>query len=121
MSSRQGSGKRPLYEDLDAPEAMDPVNRVGSDSLTGSTPSSSSGEKKKKKNISGHEKDEGYPPKEYTQFIREVTIAYYRVRERDMLKDHFWIIDRLGSWNYTLIWNENFGPNWLNLSSLWIA
>jgi hypothetical protein len=86
MSSGQGSGKRPLYEDLDAPEAMDPFNRVGSDSHTGSTPSSGSTGKKKKKNVSAHEKDEGYPPKEYTQFIREVTIAYYRIRGQEMLK-----------------------------------
>ena len=56
MSSGQSSGKRPLYEDLDAPEAMDPFNRVGSDLHTGSTPSSGSTRKKKKKNVSAHKK-----------------------------------------------------------------
>ena len=89
MSSRQGSGKRPLYQDLDAPEDMAGTNQARSQSHTSSTPSSSSAGKKKKKNVSGHEKDEGYPPKEYTQYIREVTIAYYRVRGRDMLKRSF--------------------------------
>ena len=89
MSSSQGSGKRPVYEDLDAPAAMDPMNRVGSESHTDSTPSSSSKGKKKRKSMSGHEKDESYPPKEYMQFIREVTIAYYRICSRDMLKRTF--------------------------------
>src|SRR5687768_7156589 len=66
---------------------MDPFNRVGSDSHTGSTPSSgSTRKKKKKKNVSTYEKDEGHPPKDYTQFIREVTIAYYRIHRRDILK-----------------------------------
>ncbi len=77
MSFNQGSGKRSAYEDLDASEAMDPMNRVGSNSITGFNPSSSSKRKKEKKNLSGHEKDEGYPPKEYMQFIWEVTINYY--------------------------------------------
>jgi hypothetical protein len=89
MSSRQGAGKRPHYEDLDAPDAVDPVNCVRGESHTGSNPSSSSGGKKKKKNISGHEKDEGYPPLEYTHFIREVTVNYYRLRQVRMLKTEY--------------------------------
>ena len=83
MSSGQGSGKRPVYVDLDAPEAMDVFNQVGSSS----TPSSSSKGKKKKQ--SGYEKDDGYPSKEYTQFIGEVTISYYRIRSRPTLIRQF--------------------------------
>lgn len=92
MSSSQASGKRPVYEDLDAPGAIDAINQVGTDS----NPSSSSRGKKKQKNVSGHEKDESYPPKEYMQFIREATIAYYRIRTRPMLNREFFDSGRTG-------------------------
>ena len=87
MSSSHG--KRRIYEDLDAPEPMEGIVQAGGSSHAGSNPSSSSGSKNKKKKTSANERDEGYPPKEYAQFIREVTISYYRVRSAEMLKKSF--------------------------------
>jgi len=72
-----------MYQDLDAPEGADSFTQGPIDSHGSSNPSSSSGKKNKK---SAHEKDEDYPPKTYTQFIREVTMEYYRVRSTDMLR-----------------------------------
>ena len=85
MSSRQGSGKRPMYVDLDAPDAVDPMSCVTPHGSSGSTPSSSS-KGKKKKSIPAHEKDDGYPPLEYTHFIRKVAVEYYKARTIRMLK-----------------------------------
>ena len=83
MSSSQGSGQRPVYVDLDAPENMDVANQVGSSS----TPSSSSKGKKRKQ--PAHKRDPDYPPPEYSQFLREVAVNYYRFRSRDMLSREF--------------------------------
>ena len=68
---------------------LDAVNEATEDvgpaleSLTGDNPSSSSGSKKKNK--SAHDRDPGYPPREYTAFLRVVALDFYRIRSEDML------------------------------------
>jgi hypothetical protein len=87
MAENVNSGKRPLYHDLDAPIGTDIVMQNSTISQSDSAPSSSSKSKKKKK--SAHERDCGYPPKEYATFVKEVALNYYRVRTLDMLNREY--------------------------------
>ena len=83
QSSGRSSDKRIAYVDLDAVNEATEDVRLALESLTGDNPSSSSGSKKKNK--SAHDRDPGYPPREYIAFFRVVALDFYRIRSEDML------------------------------------
>ena len=65
-----------MYIDLDAPDSMDTIVPGWSDSLPSPTSSLSSG---KKSRLSATDKDPGWPRKEYTDFVKKVTLQFYRI------------------------------------------
>jgi hypothetical protein len=79
----RSGGKRPMYEDLDAPPCTD---WTMSDSGTGSGSGGPSSGHKKSKRLDAHEKNPGYPPREYTAFARPVAMKFYAHRSMEMLE-----------------------------------
>jgi hypothetical protein len=85
-ASRSG-GKRPMYEDLDAPQSTEWLTL--SNNGTGSGSGGSSWSEKRSKRADANEKNPGYPPREYTAFARPVVMRYYAHRDMDMLERTF--------------------------------
>ena len=79
----QSGGKRPMYEDLDAPQSTD---WTLSDSGTGSGSRGPSLSQKKSKCADAHVKNPRYPPREYTTFTRPVAMKFYAHGGMDMLE-----------------------------------
>jgi hypothetical protein len=84
--SRNGD-KRPMYKDLDAPQSTDWLTL--SDSGIGSGLGGPSSSQKWSKYADANEKNPGYPPREYTAFVRPVAMRYYIHRGMDMLERTF--------------------------------
>ena len=57
-----------------------------SDSGTGSGSGGPSSSQKKSKRADAHEKNPGYPPREYTSFARPIAMKFYAHRSMDMLE-----------------------------------
>lgn len=85
MADQNDRGKRPFTWDIDAPEEDETPPIVDPTSQTGSNPSSSS----KGKKLKAHEKNVDWPPPQYTNFIRDVTLEWFRVRSIEMLTNEY--------------------------------
>ena len=73
-----------MYVDLDAPDPMDTIVPGWSESLMSSTLSSSSGKK-----LTAADKDPGWPRKGYMDFVKKVTLQFYRIRKAETLRRQF--------------------------------
>ena len=76
-----------MYEDLDAPQTTDWL--MLSDSSTGLGLGGPSSSQKKFKRADVHEKNPGYPSREYIAFARPVVMRYYAHKDMDMLECTF--------------------------------
>lgn len=78
MASDRNLGKRPAYVDLDAPDSSGNTVHEGVVSSQSTMTETKPVSRRAKQKMSAHEKDAGYPPKEYTAFLRGIAIQYYR-------------------------------------------
>jgi hypothetical protein len=83
----QSGGKRPIYEDLNAPQSTDWLTL--SDNGIGSGLGGPSSSQKRSKRADANEKNPGYPPRGYMAFARLVAMRYYAQRDMDMLERTF--------------------------------